>query len=950
MTRIYPSQLFSSWMRISLLALFFLCLNGTTYAWAPPDMGPSATTPPAYSGSASLVAQLTMTPAQIAAGETTSLQINITNSSPQTVSAITLQLFLPEGISLGRRPAPTWTIPALPAGQTRTATYKLHTTTDLAPGDYTLRLEGKNKDGETILLAWGTLWLQREDNNQPVMTQLATAAAEQPEEPRGWVFRPIEPVPALFAGTATYSYPLETPPARNNLGPQLSLTYNSRTVDGQIGWFDSNQYGAGWSLTGIPVIVRENIHYCWGGNYEWLCGGDPDSTVMANKFTLYLNGANYELKNPVSCGSNCVRYEAKNGPHLRVEQYTAGGANVSGQYWLVRQTDGRVYRFGYYEDSEQILFRTNSTNNPQDSTLPYTGKVDKTAVYRWFLDQVTDGHTNQMVILYAASRAAGVSGCTGYIPAGLSAPVCREVDIWPQRIRYNNNMASPDRNNANHWQAEVVFEWTPRNSDVYDQADGKAPIFRTRVSLSAVQTRIRNGAGQWENKWRYNLTQREVPCPGGSGVYCPNNSVRRVLDRIQRVESNGSTWPAVTFAYTDLTSGVGTYNGENVYYTYPYLNRVNNGYGGVYEFSYGDTGGQANGARNWRVNQLRIWDGVTHIYGQTNPAQEQIFEYVNPCYDKVGQCYSGSGNGSFKLVGHQIVAVNTYEYVNGARQFLSRTEYEYYVPGNGGGAPLLYGRQKRETTYWENDNDKQRRQEKTFFWALGGSNCPTTNFNTGWVCLYEERQTTYGWQATDELTAVSRYRYDPAYQGNRQWGFRTHTELVLSAETQRTTIVGYATNSGTAWRAAPWFEGVWANENNEVKIKKLTLYLYGTNLEPDNQTLGRSDQLTWERAIIAADCANGRFQTADTRYGYGAYGLLTQVWTLPEMGNQAGQCGQMSVNWSPANDLNRAWGNPTELHYTGDGLLIDWVENELNQRTTYVYGGPNAIYPWLITA
>ena len=916
--------------------------NAPIYAGIMPQITPPIPAPPETAAASRLAARLALTPASARPGESVSLQISVTNPGETAVPPLTLRLALPDGLTLDG--AAAWPLDGLAPGASRQYTRTVTVAPAATAASLTLRLDGENEAGEPVLAAWGTLWLAQPDITPtitattgltPTLSGAQTAANDplRPPDPGGWVFRPIEPVPALFAGAASYNYPLETPPARNGLGPQLRLAYNSRTTDGQVGWFDSNRYGEGWSLEGIPFITRQNAHYCEGqlANQASICFGD--------KFRLFLNGGGYDLAWAGGCGAGCVLYRAEDAPGLRVEYYPAGAANKSGSWWLARQPDGVVYRFGYYEDAEQTLVRA--------CTAPDNCGE---AVYRWYLDRQEDGSGNQMVILYGRARASGgFWGC-------ITPDSCREVDVWPELIRYNNVAANPDRNNRNDWMAEVDLQW----AGLRDRAvNGGWPIFRVQNYLSGVQINTRNQSGVWWGKWRYQIGQWEIPCPGGSGVYCPNNSIRRVLDRIQRVESSGAVWPAVTFSYANRETGAASYctqwgdagclpgATQTVHFTYPYLARVDNGYGGVYEFSYEDTGGQVNGARSWRVTGLKVWDGVNAVYGQTPPAREQTFVYAGECYDRYGGCYRGPGEQSYKLVGHQYVTVTTYDYAGGTRRFLERTGYEFRVAANGGGR-LLLGREMVRTAYL--DEAGTTLAGRTFsFWAQGGEQCPTDGFGEAWACLYEQQRET--WQDGNVAYMVrERYFYEPGRQGGRQWGFRTTTYLYgADGERYRQEITGYVTNTGAEWRAAPWFAGVW---NTNWGVERLTIYLYGNHNDPNNQLLARGDQLTWERAVINDGCAGGSgiYRTADKRYGYNSYGLLTAVWTPPDYGRLTAQC-SAPYDWFPAGDLGRPWGNAAEAGYTGDGLLILWTENELNQRTNYKYeGGPEALYPWQVTA
>jgi hypothetical protein len=54
------------------------------------------------------------------------------------------------------------------------------------------------------------------------------------------------------SGAFSYTYPLDLPQGRNNMGPHLSLVYNSNAQNGML--------GKGWSLSGLSVITRDSSY------------------------------------------------------------------------------------------------------------------------------------------------------------------------------------------------------------------------------------------------------------------------------------------------------------------------------------------------------------------------------------------------------------------------------------------------------------------------------------------------------------------------------------------------------------------------------------------------------------------------------------------------------------------------------------------------------------------
>jgi hypothetical protein len=138
-----------------------------------------------------------------------------------------------------------------------------------------------------------------------------TLASYATTEDNGWRLLYNPPVVSTFSGAATYRYTFDLPPARHDLQPALQLSYNSRRVDGVLGWWASSWVGMGWSVD-LVDILREGVEYCWHDNTEWIC--------YDNRFTLLINGTGYELEPAAGVTAGRPgRYDARNAPQLYVE-------------------------------------------------------------------------------------------------------------------------------------------------------------------------------------------------------------------------------------------------------------------------------------------------------------------------------------------------------------------------------------------------------------------------------------------------------------------------------------------------------------------------------------------------------------------------------------------------------------------------------------------------------
>ena len=181
----------------------------------------------------------------------------------------------------------------------------------------------------------------------------------------------------LWPGAATYSLPIEAPPGRNELKPIISLNYNSHLTNQR-----PSIVGTGWILT---------------DNYIWRDVKGSFTNASDDRFWLLLNNQQQEL----------VYVSSENRFHTKIESFlqitnSSGGNNSKGQFWVVRATDGTMYRFGYNSDSELV-------SNIQNY------------VTRWSLDLINDTHSNQIYYSYNESPTSDDVGA-----------------VYPSKIEYNN--------------------------------------------------------------------------------------------------------------------------------------------------------------------------------------------------------------------------------------------------------------------------------------------------------------------------------------------------------------------------------------------------------------------------------------------------------------------------------------------------------------------------------
>ena len=157
------------------------------------------------------------------------------------------------------------------------------------------------------------------------------------------------------SGALNYDYPLQVPPGRNGLQPDLKLSYNSQNLD------DGSIFGYGWTIS-IPYIQRKNTH-------------GTDKLYSGTDFTSALSG------DLVATNADNSRFIARtdDGGYLK---YSLD----SNQTWRAQSKQGVTYIFGATSGERQ-----------DDPTNP--GHV-----YTWLLSSIVDSNGNTVTYNYVKDK------------------------------------------------------------------------------------------------------------------------------------------------------------------------------------------------------------------------------------------------------------------------------------------------------------------------------------------------------------------------------------------------------------------------------------------------------------------------------------------------------------------------------------------------------------------
>ena len=160
----------------------------------------------------------------------------------------------------------------------------------------------------------------------------------------------------LHTGTATFSIPIEIPPATSDVAPKLSINYNHNNGGGWL--------GMGWGLTGLGSITRTGPNYSLTPTYGY------DDT-----FILHLGGSSRLVKSNRDSNNQII------GEHYRTKIEKFMHIEFVNGSWEARDKNGTTFFFGQTDSSRQ--------NNPNTNQ-----------VFTWYLDKVMDTHGVYWTISY----------------------------------------------------------------------------------------------------------------------------------------------------------------------------------------------------------------------------------------------------------------------------------------------------------------------------------------------------------------------------------------------------------------------------------------------------------------------------------------------------------------------------------------------------------------------
>jgi RHS repeat-associated protein len=362
----------------------------------------------------------------------------------------------------------------------------------------------------------------------------------------------------LFAGSGALNYAIPVPPSTAGPAPEVSLNYDSGSVDGFAGNKNSQPswVGLGWQL-GAGSIKR--LYKTCSTSQASLCFTNADGV-----YVLSLNGISSNLVK-ASSGAGVTTWTLQDDPRWKVEKFTNGPAahpDYNKEVWWVTTPDGTRYRFGGEIEPETGLDQESVFWAPvyKNTNNPCTGSTDSVCnrAWQWNLDRVEDTNGNVVSYFYDQEfnwfNSNGSGNIRKYVRAGAPSRIeyskRNGAAVQPHaRVVFNTQMrcadpatiAGCDSTTADYFDTPNDQSCTPTSCS----SARKSPSFWSQRRLHTVLTQIYDQTpARWTTAGVWELNQIWPQPPADQ---FGNASVRKLwLDSITRRPGGDFAWTAYT--------------------------------------------------------------------------------------------------------------------------------------------------------------------------------------------------------------------------------------------------------------------------------------------------------------------------------------------------------------------------------------------------------------------
>ena len=450
----------------------------------------------------------------------------------------------------------------------------------------------------------------------------------------------------------TWSYPITGPSVPGGLTPNLSLGYDSQSVDGLTS-STNNQA----SVVGDGFSLPSNyIERSYGS-----CHDNPSGTTQTwdncwsadNQLTLSLNGTTTTLIKDDTTGD----YRAQGDSDERVERLTgATNGAQSGEYFRVTTSNGTQYTFGLnrlpgWASGNTVtnsvltepVYTTDSTQPCYNATWANSWCQQG---YRWMLDYVKDTHGDVMSSFYTPTTAyyarnLGKTADTPYVRDAVLAKIQygqRDGSVYSTSpagqvtFTYNGRCntsatgcatSTLTSSTASNW-PDVPFDLNCASGAT---CSANSPTFWSENELTGVQTQALVGSTETNvDSWAFTYS---FPATGDATT--PSLWLNSVTRSGQDTSAGGSTsalaMPKVTFSGAPLSNRVDVTDGYPPITRYR-LNTITTESGGIISVGYSTAACSGGTPSDASQNTSLCYPGYWTPTGHTSPMLDWFNKYI----------------------------------------------------------------------------------------------------------------------------------------------------------------------------------------------------------------------------------------------------------------------------------------------------------------------------------
>ncbi|MGW0432029.1 RHS repeat-associated core domain-containing protein [Micromonospora sp. NPDC003197] len=292
----------------------------------------------------------------------------------------------------------------------------------------------------------------------------------------------------LGSGDFTWSYPIAVPQLPGPV-PDLSLSYNSGTVDGRTGSTNNQPSVVGEGFDLRTGYIERSYHACDQDGQA----GVNDLCYLSHNAVAVLPDLTSELVRDTATGTWAAQRESG----WRIEQlFGASNGDSDGEYWRLTSPGGVQYHFGSSASASSAwtvpVYGDDGGEPCHQST--FAGSWCQQG-YRWMLDRVVDPHGNAITYTYEKET-------NNYSRGGTITPYVRSGHLVG--VEYGGGAARVVLTPAGRClPGATCASSEPANfPDVpYDQECGTsrcaytAPTFWSSKRLAKITTQVDSGSG-----------------------------------------------------------------------------------------------------------------------------------------------------------------------------------------------------------------------------------------------------------------------------------------------------------------------------------------------------------------------------------------------------------------------------------------------------------------------